>query len=75
MTELKRRSRRISSSISFCARRRSSNFSALALFQRENRSSVGGRWFGGFRFGYGVGSGGAKIGNGIGNFSAIISFL
>lgn len=36
----KRRSRRISSSISCWERRCSLNFSALALFQREKRSSV-----------------------------------
>ena len=67
LAELKRRWRRISSSISFCARRRSSNFSALALFQRENLTSVDGRCFSG---------GGAKIGNRrIGHFSAIIIII
>lgn len=67
LAELKRRWRRISSSISFCARRRSSNLSALALFQRENLTSVDGRWFSG---------GGARIGNRrIGHFSAIIIIL
>lgn len=62
--ESKRRTRRMSSSISFWARRRASNFSALALFQRENRTSMGGRWCDGF-------GGGAEIGKGMANFSAI----
>lgn len=62
--ESKRRTRRMSSSISFWARRRASNFSALALYQRENRTSVGGRWCDGF-------GGGAEIGKGMANFSAI----
>lgn len=62
--ESKRRTRRMSSSISFWARRRASNFSAFALFQRENRTSAGGRWCDGF-------GGGAEIGKGMANFSAI----
>lgn len=67
VAESKRRCRRMSSSICCKVRRRSLNFSALALFQREKRSSVGGRWcWGGEGFRCG-----AKMGNGMGSFSAI----
>lgn len=51
VAESKRRYRRISSSISCWARWRWLNFSALALFQRENLISVGGRWAGSFGLG------------------------
>lgn len=71
VAESKRRSRRISSSISFWACRRSLNLSALALFQRENRTSVGGRCWDRFEFGFGFRNG-ARNGNGMGHFSAIL---
>lgn len=70
VAESKRRSRRISSSISCWARRRWLNFSALALFHRANRTSVGGRFWSGLWVGFGF-SGGAKIGQEVGKFSAI----
>lgn len=73
--ELNRRSRRMSSSISSCALRRSLNSAALALFHREKRISVGGRCRVVVRCGGGeglpFGDSGANIGNGIANFSAI----
>lgn len=74
VAELKRRSRRISSSISCWALRRSLNRSALALFHREKRTSVGGRCEAAFELGEepGFSDGGAKMGNGRANFSAIL---
>lgn len=55
--ELKRLRRRSSSSISCWVRSWRMNFWALALFHRENRTSVAGRWW------WWVGFGGANIGN------------
>ena len=68
--ELKRRSRRISYSICSCSRRRWLNFSAFALFHRENRTSLAGRGWLGFEFGLGS-SRGAKRGNRVGSFRAM----
>lgn len=72
VAESKRRSRRKSSSISCWARRRWLNFSALALFHRANRTSVGGRVCIGLWAGFGF-TGGAKIGHEVGKFSAIFA--
>lgn len=57
-TAVKRRVRHVSSSISWSVRRRRLNLSALALFQREKRSSVEER----SRVGFGL-TGGENMGN------------